>query len=44
MRREANAIRVIRCLGKRAGAAFRYSSDTNDRWLSASEMQDLARG
>ena len=30
--------------GKRAGAAFRYSSDTNDRWLSASEMQDLARG
>jgi UDP-N-acetylglucosamine 4,6-dehydratase len=30
--------------GKRPGAGFRYSSDTNDRWLSATEMQDLARG
>ncbi|TMQ21275.1 MAG: UDP-N-acetylglucosamine 4,6-dehydratase (inverting) [Candidatus Rokuibacteriota bacterium] len=30
--------------GKRPGAGFRYSSDTNQWWLSGAEMQDLARG
>ena len=30
--------------GKRPGAGFRYSSDTNQWWLSGAEMQDLVRG
>jgi UDP-N-acetylglucosamine 4,6-dehydratase len=29
--------------GKRPAPGFRYSSDTNDRWLSAAEMQALSR-
>ena len=30
--------------GKRPGAGFRYSSETNQWWLSGAEMQDLAGG
>jgi UDP-N-acetylglucosamine 4,6-dehydratase/5-epimerase len=29
--------------GKRPGAGFRYSSDTNTSWLSRAEMEELAR-
>jgi len=29
--------------GKRLTAGFRYSSDTNSRWLSPSQMSELAR-
>jgi UDP-N-acetylglucosamine 4,6-dehydratase len=29
--------------GKRPGAGFRYSSDSNQHWLSPAEMQELAR-
>jgi UDP-N-acetylglucosamine 4,6-dehydratase len=30
--------------GKRRAPGYRYSSETNDRWLSGAEMREMARG